>query len=116
MASEARFCRECGVVTQHVVVSGKDVMAQFCQECLVRWSTELDNTGKPMSGKLAPRQEGESKMQTKSAEAKPKRRIVAYEICCEVCNLSQHYHGKDHTRCIHCRTPLDLSKLKPKYE
>ena len=55
-------------------------------------------------------------MQTQSAEAKPKTRIVACKICCEVCNLSQHYHGKDHTRCIHCLTPLDLSKLKPKYE
>ena len=56
MASEARYCRECRAVTQHVVVSGKDVMAQLCQECLVRWSTELDVTEKPLSGQLAPRQ------------------------------------------------------------
>jgi hypothetical protein len=56
MASEARYCRKCRAVTQHVVVSGKDVMAQLCQECLVRWSTELDVTEKPLSGQLAPPQ------------------------------------------------------------
>ena len=55
-------------------------------------------------------------MQTQRVEAKPKTRIVACKICCEVCNLSQNYHGKHHTRCIHCLTLLDLSKLKPKYE
>ena len=55
-------------------------------------------------------------MQTQGAEPKPKTRIVAYKVCCEACNLSQIYHGKDHTRCIHCLTPLDLSKLKPNYE
>jgi hypothetical protein len=53
MASEARYCRECRTVTQHVVVSGKDVMAQLCQECLWRWATELDSTEKPVSGQLA---------------------------------------------------------------
>ena len=55
-------------------------------------------------------------MQTQNAEAKLKTRIVAFKIYCEVCNLSQHYHGNDHTRCIHCRTPLDLRKLKPEYQ
>jgi hypothetical protein len=56
MASEVRYCRKCRAVTRHVVVSGKDVMAQLCQECLLRWSTELDVTEKPVSGQLAPRQ------------------------------------------------------------
>ena len=55
MASEARYCRECRTVTQHVVVTGKDVTAQLCQECLWRWATELDSTEKPVSGQLAPR-------------------------------------------------------------
>jgi len=53
-------------------------------------------------------------MQTQSAEPKPKTRIVLYELCCDVCNLLQIYHGKRHTRCIHCQTPLDLKKLKRK--
>jgi hypothetical protein len=56
MASEARYCRECRAVTQHVVVSGKDVMAQLCQECLLRWSTELDSHRKAC-GQLALRPE-----------------------------------------------------------
>ena len=56
MASDARYCCKCRAVTLHVVVSGKDVMAQLCQECLVRWSTETDVTEKPLSGQLAPRQ------------------------------------------------------------
>ncbi len=55
MASEARYCRECRAVTQHVVVSGKDVMAHLCQECLERWATPLEVTEKPVSGQLAPR-------------------------------------------------------------
>ena len=56
MASEARYCRECRAVTQQVVASSKDVTAHLCQECLLRWSTELDLTEKPVSGQLAPRQ------------------------------------------------------------
>ena len=56
MASEARYCRECRAVTEHVVVSSKDVTAHLCQVCLLRWSTELDLTEKPVSGQLAPRQ------------------------------------------------------------
>ncbi|MCI0422420.1 MAG: hypothetical protein L0387_37595 [Acidobacteria bacterium] len=55
-------------------------------------------------------------MRAQSVKAIPKTRIVAYEACCEACNLLQIYHGKDHARCIHCLTPLDLSKLKPKYQ
>ena len=53
MVSEARYCRECRAVTQHVVVSAKDVMAYLCQECLGRWSTELDLTEKPARRQLA---------------------------------------------------------------
>ena len=53
MASEARYCRHCRTVTQHVVVSGRDVAAQLCRECLWRWATELDGTEKPVSGQLA---------------------------------------------------------------
>ena len=30
-------------------------MAHLCQECLLRWSTELDVTEKPVSGQLVPR-------------------------------------------------------------
>jgi hypothetical protein len=55
-------------------------------------------------------------MQAQSIKVKPKTRISYYEILCEACNLNQFYHGKRHTKCIHCRTPLDLSKLKPKYQ
>ena len=55
-------------------------------------------------------------MQTQSAGPKPKTRIVAYKVCWDASNLSQVYHGKDLTRYIHCRTSLDLSKLKPNYE
>ena len=54
MASEARYCRECQAVTQHIVVSAKDVMAYFCQECLGRWLTELDLTEKSTKRQLAP--------------------------------------------------------------
>jgi hypothetical protein len=54
MASEARYCRKCRAVRPHVVVSGKDVMAHLCQECLGHWSTDLDVTEKPVKGQLAP--------------------------------------------------------------
>lgn len=55
-------------------------------------------------------------MQTQRAEAKPKTRIVCHEICCEVCNLTQIHRDNSHIRCIHCLTPLDLRKLKPRYQ
>jgi hypothetical protein len=55
MASEAHYCRECRAVTQHLVASSKDVAAHLCQECLLRWSTELDVKGKPVSGQVATR-------------------------------------------------------------
>ncbi len=51
-------------------------------------------------------------MQAQSIKLKPK--ISYYEISCEACNLSQFYHGKSHTKCIHCMSPLNLRKLKPK--
>jgi hypothetical protein len=55
-------------------------------------------------------------METQTIKVKPKTRISYYEIACEACNLSQFYHGKSHTKCIHCMAPLDLRKLKPKYQ
>jgi hypothetical protein len=57
MASEARYCRECRAVTQHVVVSGKDILAHLCHECLLRWSSERDVREKAVSGQLVPRPE-----------------------------------------------------------
>jgi hypothetical protein len=58
----------------------------------------------------------ENLMEAQTIKVKPKTKISYYEICCEACNLSQFYHGKRHTKCIHCMTPLDLRKLKPKYQ
>jgi|GEM_PF-2296630 hypothetical protein len=55
-------------------------------------------------------------MEAQSMKVKPKTKISYYEIACEACNLSQFYHGKSHTKCIHCMAPLDLRKLKPKYQ
>ncbi len=55
-------------------------------------------------------------MQPQRVEAKPKSKVVAYEISCEECNLVQIYRAKSTMRCIHCLTPLNLSKLKPKYQ
>jgi hypothetical protein len=55
-------------------------------------------------------------MESRGIEAKPKAKIVYYEVCCEACNLFQIYRGTAHTRCVHCLAPLDLSKLKPKYQ
>jgi hypothetical protein len=60
--------------------------------------------------------EGEPEMEGRSIEAKPKPKIAYYEVCCEACNLFQIYRGTTHTRCVHCLAPLDLSKLKPKYQ
>jgi ribosomal protein S27E len=54
-------------------------------------------------------------MEAQTIKVKPKTKISYYEIACEACNLSQFYHGKSHTKCIHCMAPLDLRKLKPKY-
>ena len=36
------------------------------------------------------------------------------EICCPAWHLYQLYRGKDHTKCIHCGRPLDLSQPRPK--
>jgi hypothetical protein len=58
----------------------------------------------------------ENSMETQTIKVKPKTKISYYEIACETCNLSQFYHGKSHTKCIHCMAPLDLRKLKPKYQ
>jgi hypothetical protein len=55
-------------------------------------------------------------MQTQSVAVKAKAKVLRYQICCAACNMSQTYHGKSHTRCIHCRSMLDLRKLKPKYQ
>lgn len=57
----------------------------------------------------------ENFMEAQTIRVKPKSKISHYEIACETCNLSQFYHGKSHTKCIHCMAPLDLRKLKPKY-
>jgi predicted nucleic-acid-binding Zn-ribbon protein len=55
-------------------------------------------------------------MPAETVKVKPKTKISYYEICCKACNLSQFYHGKSHTKCIHCLTPLDLRNLRPKYQ
>ncbi len=55
-------------------------------------------------------------MESQTTKIKPKTKICYYEISCDACNLGQFYHGKSHTKCIHCMTPLDLRKLKPKYQ
>jgi len=55
-------------------------------------------------------------MQTQNFEQKPKPKIAYFEICCKACKLLQIYHGKTHTKCIHCRTPLDLKELKTRYQ
>jgi hypothetical protein len=34
-------------------------------------------------------------MQAQTVKVKPKTKISYYEICCEVCNLSQFYRGKE---------------------
>ncbi|PYV84937.1 MAG: hypothetical protein DMG05_23700 [Acidobacteria bacterium] len=52
----------------------------------------------------------------KQTALRPKSKIACYEICCEACNLSQIHHGPTHVHCIHCKTRLDLRKLKPKYQ
>jgi len=53
-------------------------------------------------------------MQTQTVKVNPKTKINYYQISCEACHLNQFYHGKRHTRCIHCGTSLDLRKVKPK--
>jgi hypothetical protein len=55
-------------------------------------------------------------IQSQNLKAKPKTKISYFEISCDACNLSQFYHGKNHTKCIHCMTRLDLRKLRPKYQ
>ena len=55
-------------------------------------------------------------MQTQNFEQKPKPKIAYFEICCKACKLLQIYHGKTHTKCINCRTPLDLKELKTRYQ
>ena len=52
-------------------------------------------------------------MEPQTVGLKPKTKISYYEISCEACNLSQFYHDKSHTKCIHCMSPLDLRKLRP---
>jgi hypothetical protein len=54
-------------------------------------------------------------MQTQTGKVNPKTKIGYCEISCEACHLNQFYHGKRHTKCIHCGAPLDLRKVKPKY-
>jgi ribosomal protein S27E len=54
-------------------------------------------------------------MQTQTVKINSKAKINYYQISCEACHLNQFYHGKRHTRCIHCGTALDLRKVKPKY-
>ncbi len=54
MPTEMRYCRECQAMTPHVVVSGKEITAHLCEECLWRWSTEIDVTEKQVRGRLAP--------------------------------------------------------------
>jgi hypothetical protein len=55
-------------------------------------------------------------MQTQIIKVNPKTKISYYQISCEACHLNQIYHGKRHTKCNHCMTPLDLRKLKPKHQ
>ena len=50
-------------------------------------------------------------MEVQTIKANPKTKITYQKISCEVCNLSQFYHGKRHTKCIHCSAPLDLRKI-----
>ena len=53
MPAETRYCLECQAVTTHIVVSGKDVMARLCQECLWHWATQLEAKETHVRGKLA---------------------------------------------------------------
>jgi hypothetical protein len=115
MSTEVRFCRECRAATPHVVLNGRDVAAHLCQRCLLQWTSQHETQEKAKGRRIFNR-EGEAKMETRSVEVKSKTKIVCYEVCCQACNLSQIYHGKSHTRCIHCLFPLDLRKLKPKYQ
>jgi len=55
-------------------------------------------------------------MQPQVVYQKPKPKIAYYEICCKACRLLQIYHGKTDTKCVHCRTPLDLADLKTRYQ
>jgi hypothetical protein len=48
-------------------------------------------------------------------QALVKPKITVYEIRCEVCDQPQLFRGKRHVKCIHCQSPLNLDKLKPKY-
>jgi hypothetical protein len=116
MPSEIRYCRKCRSMTLHVAVRGKDVMAHLCEPCLLPWASPLDSKETTARAKLRFKQEGEPQMETRYPDPKEKPKMVLLKICCDACNSLQVYHGKSHTRCIHCHKPLDLSKVKTKYQ
>jgi hypothetical protein len=108
-----RQCDRCGSITLHEVVISGGIEALLCHGCLRRWAN-CPGSRERQEDKRAKSSGKENLMQTRTTKLKLKPKINYYEISCETCNLSQFYHGKSHTRCIHCMTPLKLRKLKPK--
>jgi predicted nucleic-acid-binding Zn-ribbon protein len=112
---EMRHCTRCGTITAHEVITNRGIVASLCHACFGQMgkSIQTQREARPPGTKLLRK---ENSMETQTIKVKPKTRISYYEIACEACNLSQFYHGKSHTKCIHCMAPLDLRKLKPKYQ
>jgi hypothetical protein len=110
---EMRHCTRCGTITAHEVITNRGIVALLCHSCFGRWANQSRITKKhdDVRGELFRK---ENLMEAQTIKVKPKTKISYYEIACEACNLSQFYHGKSHTKCIHCMAPLDLRKLKPK--
>lgn len=112
---EMRHCAQCGMITPHEVISNRGIVALLCHSCFGQWANQSRASKKyyePKSG--LPRKE--ILVEPQNTKLKPKTKISYYEIVCEACNLSQFYHGKSHMKCIHCMAPLDLRKLKPRYQ
>jgi len=111
---EMRHCTRCRTITAHEVITNRGIVALICHACFGRWANQpriVENT--TIEERIFQK---ENSMEAQSIKVKPKTKISYYEIACEACNLSQFYHGKSHTKCIHCMAPLDLRKLKPKYQ
>ncbi len=106
---EIRHCTRCGTMTTHEVITNRGIVASLCHACFGRWANQPRASEKHdnLTTRLLRK---ENLMEAQTIRVKPKTRISYYEIACEACNLSQFYHGKSHTKCIHCMAPLDLTQ------
>jgi cytochrome c len=106
--------RSVRATTPHEVITNTGIAALLCHCCLRRWANHPGLRRSHEDTRVQIFRKG-SLMQTQTDKVNPKTRISYYQISCEACHLNQFYHGKRHTKCIHCGAPLDLRKVKPNY-